>query len=149
MSSPANVAGLIPELAREGGWSQLIELVRLKNGWQQVVGATVAAHSMPERIQNGRLTVVVDSSPWLTQLGFFKEKMIAESNRMLGLERVFEVFLVVGRVTGKAAPRRPPQPVPLPPEAESLVNSMVGEVDDAEVRDALRSLVLLDLRQKR
>ncbi len=141
------VGALLPALAREGGWSQLIELARLKTAWDQVVGATVAAHCTPERIQNGRLTVVVDGSSWLTQLGFFKEKMLLQSNRMLRTDRIYEIFLVVGRVPKKKAKPVPPEPVALPPEAEALVDSMVGEVADEDVRNALRSLVLNDLRR--
>ncbi|MBI5136777.1 MAG: DUF721 domain-containing protein [Nitrospirae bacterium] len=145
---PEPISKLLPELARAAGWATLVELAQLRAAWPRVVGATVAAHSAPERLQNGRLTVTVDSSPWLTQLGFFKQKMQAQSNAVLGAERVTEVFLVVGRVGG-GAPREKRPERPVSPAADAAVERMVAEVADPEVRDALRALVLRDLRQGR
>jgi hypothetical protein len=142
------VGALLPALARAAGWGAVMELATLKAEWSNIMGKAVAIHCSPERLQRGRLTVVVDSSPWLTQLGFFKADMQAKVNTALGVERVSEVFLVVGRVEAKIAS----QPVPERPLSDAEIDAVeqsVADLEDENVRESLRHLMLSDLRRER
>lgn len=142
------VGDLLPGLAEKGGWGALVELSRLQAQWPQVVGEQVAAHTAPERIQHGRLTVLVDSSAWLMQLSFYKADIHRKVNAHLGSERVSEVFLKVGRTrVGEGPARRAADPPPTP-EALETVEGWVAGVPDEEVREALRRLLLRDLRRQ-
>ena len=50
--------------------------------WERVVGADVAAHSKPVKLDNGELTVEAESTAWATQLRLLSRKLlkgIAES----------------------------------------------------------------------
>jgi predicted nucleic acid-binding Zn ribbon protein len=142
------VADLLPALAEKGGWGALVELSRLQAAWPRVVGEQVGAHTLPEPIQGGRLTVLVDSSAWLMQLSFFKADIHRKVNAHLGSERVSEVFLKVGR-TRREAPVRGRAADP-PPTAEALktVEGWVSEVPDEAVREALKRLLLRDLHRQ-
>jgi hypothetical protein len=143
------VGDLLPGLAERGGWGALVEMSRLQARWPEVVGEMVAAHTAPERIARGRLTVRVDSSAWLMQLSFFKADIHRKVNAFLGEERVQEVFLQVGRTRPEAASRRRVPEVPVAPEAARVVEEELRAVPDPAVRDALRSLRLRDLRTGR
>jgi len=143
------VGDLLPDLARRGGWGALVELCRLQAAWPDVVGEAVAAHTAPERIGPERLTVRVDSSAWLMQLSFFKAEIVRKANGILGEGRVREVFLQVGRVDPAPGPRRRRPETPLAPEAVRAVEAQVAPVPDAAVREALKTLLLKDLRRGR
>ena len=142
------VGDLLPKLAREAGWGAVMELATLKAEWPKLMGKAVAAHCVPDRLQRGRLTVVVDGSPWLTQLGFFKADMQAKANQALGVERVSEVFLVVGRVKASVAPK-PVAERPLSDAEIEAVDQSISDLEDENVRESLRHLMLSDLRRER
>jgi predicted nucleic acid-binding Zn ribbon protein len=141
------VGDLLPELAEKGGWGALVELSRLQARWAEVVGEQIAAHTAPERIQHGRLTVLVDSSAWLMQLSFYKADIHRKVNAHLGGERVSEVFLKVGRTHRSAGPEKRAADPPPSPETVATVEGWVAEVPDDAVRDALKRLLLRDLRR--
>lgn len=140
------VGDLLPELAEKGGWGALVELSRLQAHWPEVVGEQVAAHTAPESLQRGRLAVRVDSSAWLMQLSFFKADIHQKVNAHLGADRVSEVFLKVGRVHRGGPAKKTADPPP-GPETVATVEGWVAGVPDEAVREALRRLLLRDLRR--
>lgn len=139
------VGDLLPGLAERGGWGGVVELCRLQAEWPRLMGRTLADHAAPERIAHGRLTVVVDSSPWLVQLSFFKADILRKVNGLLGEGRVSEVFLQVGRLrSAEKVPRKRAMPA-ADPEALRAVDALVAPVPEGEAREALRRLLLRDL----
>jgi len=145
---PVRVADLLPDLAERGGWGQVMDLCRLRAAWGDLVGSAVAAHSHPEKIGRGRLTVTVDNSAWLMQLSFYRDEMRGKAVGLLGADKVSDVFLKVGRIP-RPQTRSRGAPVPPPPGAAKDVEACVAGVDDPEVRAALRSLLLADLSRSR
>jgi len=149
MPIPVPAGELIIPLAEAGGWSQVMQLVRLKSAWGELMGDAIGSHSTPERIGHGRLTVRVDSSPWLAQLGFFKDEMQRRVNGYFGESLVAEVFLMVGRPEPKRQAPKPPRSRPVSQADLDRVEELVGELADPEVRQAMRHLLLRDLRRGR
>lgn len=146
---PVPVGELLPAVAEAGGWGTLLEISRLRARWSEVVGEAVATHSVPEKLVHGRLTVLVDSSPWLVQLGFFKDDIRRKANRLLS-GGVAEVFLMVGKVPDSTPHRAAPMPDrPVAESDRKEVEDCLAEVGDEEVREALRSLLLSGLRRGR
>jgi len=145
---PVRVGDLLPAFAERGGWGQVMDLCRLRAAWGDLVGPAVAAHSHPEQIGRGRLTVTVDNSAWLMQLSFYRDEMREKVAGLLGGDKVAEVFLKVGRIPREGTSRRA-APVPPPPGAAREVEACVAQVEDPEVKDALRSLLLADLSRSR
>ena len=50
--------------------------------WEELVGSTIAAHTRPVRMQDGRLVVVTGDPAWAAQLGWLESdllKRIAEA----------------------------------------------------------------------
>ena len=57
--------------------------------WPELVGPGVAAHARPGRLENGRLTVFVDSSVWLNELQRYSGPLLTERVRkLLGADKV-------------------------------------------------------------
>jgi len=137
-----------------GPLAPLMEVARLKTIWPQVVGKPIAAHSTPAKLASGRLTVLVDSSPWLSQLTFFSATIRDQVNQRLGDERVKEVSFMVGSEARSGAgvvPKKRHRPPEHPVTDEDLqhVESWLETVPDETVRDTLRELMLTDLRRGR
>jgi hypothetical protein len=53
-------------------------------GWADIVGEAVSRHCWPIRISNDSLLVGVDSSVWMAQLSYYKERIIERFNSKHG-----------------------------------------------------------------
>jgi Dna[CI] antecedent, DciA len=73
----------------------------LASRWLDAVGATVAAHASPVRIDGTRLVVVVDDPAWATQLRYLDAELRARLERVLGPGAVQTIDVVVRRERGR------------------------------------------------
>ena len=71
--------------------------------WAQIVGADLAAHTKPESLTDGELTVTADSTAWATQLRLLAGQLVHRLNVELGDGAVRRV-----KVRGPASAQRRP-----------------------------------------
>lgn len=64
--------------------------------WPKAVGANVATHAQPLRLEAGTLTVIVDSAPWHHQLRFMEAAIVSKLNAELGASVVRKLRFRVG-----------------------------------------------------
>ena len=69
--------------------------IDLTERWTEAVGETIAAHALPERLDAGRLTVVVDDPAWATELRYHSNRILAALNAESGVSTVSELRLRV------------------------------------------------------
>ena len=81
---PQPVGSAVDELVGERGWSQALAVGGVEGRWEQIVGADVAAHCLPEQFEAGRLTVRADSTSWATQVRLLAPTLLARLNDDLG-----------------------------------------------------------------
>ncbi len=86
--------------------------------WDDAVGATVAAHVRPVRLDDGVLTVEADEPAWATQVKFLSGTIMERLAEVAGV-RVERVEVRVARGAGRGE-RRSPTPVVDPPDAPTL-----------------------------
>ena len=127
---------------------------KLRREWRWAAGSQVARHSEPDRLQNGTLTVRVDSSVWMNQLVHLQPRILARLQERLppdvlrGLR--FKQARLRGNPLGGLGPKPPPSPLPPPlPEEERLVQERVAAVTDPDLKKALASLFRTHLIRKR
>lgn len=65
-----------------------LRMGRLETDWSQVMGAAVAAHTRPGRLNGDELIVFVDSSVWLSELHRSKARMLANLQKAFGKNRI-------------------------------------------------------------
>lgn len=53
--------------------------------WEEIVGANVAAHARPVKLEDGRLVVEVDDPVWATQLRFLEADLVTRLADIGGL----------------------------------------------------------------
>ncbi len=94
------IAGLID--AR--GWRLAAAAGSVFGRWEQIVGPELAAHTGPDGLADGVLTVTADSTAWATQVRLLAAVLVRRLNAELGDGAVRRV-----KVRGPAAPRQPGQ----------------------------------------
>jgi predicted nucleic acid-binding Zn ribbon protein len=104
---PQPLGAEIERLVAEAGWRPTMPAATLMGAWDRLVGAEVAAHCRPERLVDGELVLVAESTAWATQLRLLARPLLARLAAELGAG-VVERIRVNGPVTPNWAhgPRR-------------------------------------------
>jgi predicted nucleic acid-binding Zn ribbon protein len=103
VTDPQPLAEAIGGLLDDEGWTLAAATGSVFGRWAQIVGGDLAAHTTPERLTDGELTVVADSTAWATQLRLLSGQLIKRLNAELGEGSVLRVR-VVGPVTTARQP---------------------------------------------
>jgi predicted nucleic acid-binding Zn ribbon protein len=94
--------------ARDGlltaeGWTLAAATGSVFGRWAQIVGSDLAAHTSPESLSDGELTVAADSTAWATQVRLLAAQLVRRLNAELGDGTVVRVT-VTGPVTSTRKP---------------------------------------------
>jgi hypothetical protein len=128
---------------------------RIAVEWEQLVGARVAANSVPDGIRSGSLVIKVASSAWLHQLSMMRASLLTSLLDALGPPALFsDIRLVLGNgtLTGRAVPESKRTVVPtlkLPPitlTAAAQIIDEVDSIDDVELRSLIGAIRLKHAR---
>ena len=100
---PQPLTAAIEGLIGDQGWTLAAATGSVFGRWAEIVGPELAAHTTPESLTDGELTVAADSTAWATQLRLLAAQLVRRLNVELGDGSVQRVK-VRGPVT---AARRP------------------------------------------
>lgn len=75
------------EVAGKLGLDSPVAMASVIRGWEEAVGAQVAAHARPRALRGGILTVTVDAAAWATSLTFLEDVVLDRLEAVAG-ERV-------------------------------------------------------------
>ena len=129
--------------------SRRLEDYALWTVWDDTVGPAIARNARPERLRNGTLVVRVRAAAWMQQLHYMKDIMLEKLNRRLGHEVISNVFFVVGEVTVEPPRKDPADTVEhTAVDTTRLPEQALADIDDPELRDSLRSLLLNHLKSR-
>ena len=98
---PLSLGAAIGRLLDAEGWALAVATGSVFGRWAEIVGSDLAAHTTPEGLAEGELTVAADSTAWATQVRLLAAQLVLRLNRELGDGTVLRV-----RVHGPAAPGR-------------------------------------------
>jgi predicted nucleic acid-binding Zn ribbon protein len=100
---PQPLGTAISGLLATEGWELAAATGSVFGRWAQIVGADLAAHTTPESLSDGELTVTADSTAWATQLRLLAAQLVRRLNSELGDGAVLRVR-VRGPVTSARRP---------------------------------------------
>ena len=89
-------------LLRDQGWQAQAAVGSVFGRWPEIVGAEMAAHTKPDRLDGDELVVIADSTAWATQVRWLAKDLIRTLNAELGSGTVAAV-----KIRGPEQPRRP------------------------------------------
>ena len=96
---PASLASSVDDLVRDRSWQQTLRAAGLEARWTQIVGAEIAGHCRPERLENGVLHCVAESTAWATQIRLLSPQLLGRLAADLGPDVVRRL-----QVRGPTAP---------------------------------------------
>jgi predicted nucleic acid-binding Zn ribbon protein len=100
---PQPLGAAINGLLDAEGWSLAAATGSVFGRWAQIVGSDLAAHTTPETLSDGELTVSADSTAWATQVRLLAAQLVRRLNSELGDGTVVRVK-VKGPVTSTRKP---------------------------------------------
>ena len=87
------LSALLREHGLEGaavGWKAVAD-------WPAVAGPRLSKHTKAASFRDGILTIEVEGSAWMHELGFLKRELVRRVNQHLGTEAVRDVRFVLAR----------------------------------------------------
>jgi predicted nucleic acid-binding Zn ribbon protein len=102
-ADPQPLAAALESLLDAEGWGLAAATGSVFGRWAQIVGADLAAHTTPESLSDGELTVTADSTAWATQVRLLAAQLVRRLNTELGDGTVRRV-----RVRGPVTSTRKP-----------------------------------------
>jgi predicted nucleic acid-binding Zn ribbon protein len=96
---PSAWGDAVGELVKDRSWSRTLTAAGLLPRWEQIVGADIAAHCRPERLEAGELLCVAESTAWATQLRLMSAQVLARIAAEVGPDIVSKLA-----VRGPTAP---------------------------------------------
>ncbi|MDR1441236.1 MAG: DUF721 domain-containing protein [Bifidobacteriaceae bacterium] len=95
---------LVEELIAIEGWEADASVGGLLANWAEIVGPQVAAHCQVVGLEDGRLTVKADSSPWAAEIRLLTPQLRAAIDKHVGSGLVASITVLGPEA--KAGPRR-------------------------------------------
>jgi len=96
---PQPFGKLLDKLVTSRGWTRPAAEATVFGDWPRVVGADVAAHCRPVKLDNGELTIEAESTAWATQLRLLAARLLAGIAAQVGHNVVVKLH-----IHGPAAP---------------------------------------------
>ena len=146
MRRPAAISNLLGEVLRGTPVEKRLDEGRIWLVWEQAVGSRIASHAVPAAFRDGTLTLTVDSAPWMQQLNYLKQELIAKVNGELREEMVKEIQMKAGRVKVPAPPAAPwvQKRRQLTVEELAWIAEQSDSVSDPELRAVFERLIRKD-----
>jgi predicted nucleic acid-binding Zn ribbon protein len=92
-----SLARILPGLMRELGLEESAAGWRAVSEWPALAGERVARRARATGFRDGVLTVEVEGSAWMHELGFLKRELVRRANEHIGVPVVREVRFVLAR----------------------------------------------------
>jgi predicted nucleic acid-binding Zn ribbon protein len=96
---PAGLGDSVAELVAERRWDHDLRAAGILARWDALVGAEIARHCRPDRLEDGVLTCVAESTAWATQIRLMSGQLVQRLRADLG-----EGVVITLRVHGPSAP---------------------------------------------
>lgn len=81
---PQPFGAILDRLVKARGWQRPTAEATVFGAWERVVGADVAAHSRPVKLEDGQLTVEAESTAWATQLRLLAPSLLRQIAATVG-----------------------------------------------------------------
>jgi predicted nucleic acid-binding Zn ribbon protein len=77
---PENLQDVLNQLISKLGWQEKSDLVNIIKQWDEIVGEKFSEVSVPHKLNEGSLTINVESSVWRSELFYRREQIIQKIN---------------------------------------------------------------------
>ena len=117
--------------------------------WQQAVGAKIAEHACPDRIQNNVLFVNVSSSVWMQELHFLRENILEKINKNIPSGKIKDIRFCSGALRRPEHTKHSPPLPQLDNSEKKKVENEGLQIKDQAVRSSFEGLMAAYLKNRK
>lgn len=92
------IARVLDRIIKQYGMRAKMVEYHLSQRWTEIVGEKIACHTMPSHIKYRKLCVLVDSSVWMQELAFLKDRIIEQINKVTGTKLVNDIYFKIAQI---------------------------------------------------
>jgi predicted nucleic acid-binding Zn ribbon protein len=141
VSRPIEISRLLSGVIENKKWRSKLELHRVFELWQSIVGQEIAAVAQPSLIRGHVLWVKVAESIWMQQLHLQKMLLLEKINNQLHEEKISDIHF---QLNSSLSP--PPvshveksKPLLLNKKEEQAFDKLISSLENEELRASLKS----------
>jgi predicted nucleic acid-binding Zn ribbon protein len=90
---PQPFGELLSKLIKARGWQRPAAEARIFGAWEVLVGADLASHCRPVKLDGGELTIEAESTAWATQLRGLGARLLSRINAEIGRDVVRRIHV--------------------------------------------------------
>lgn len=87
------VSGVLQDLISELGGTQELQVTRVLNDWEEIVGRSVAEHCKPVEITDQKLVVQTESTAWMSNLRLMTPQILGNIAQHIGAGLITELHV--------------------------------------------------------
>jgi predicted nucleic acid-binding Zn ribbon protein len=81
---PATIGAAVDDLVHDRQWESTLRSAGILTRWDRIVGAEIAEHCRPVRLEAGKLSCVAESTAWATQIRLLTSTLLDRIAAELG-----------------------------------------------------------------
>jgi predicted nucleic acid-binding Zn ribbon protein len=142
VSRPTEIRQLLSGVIENKNWRSKLELHRVFELWQSIVGQEIAAVAQPSLIRGHVLWVKVAESIWMQQLHLQKMLLLEKINKQLHEEKFSDIhFQLNSSLSPPPVPHvEKSKPVLLNKKEEQAFDKLISSLENEDLRASLKSL---------
>lgn len=136
------IGRLLSGVAEDKKWRSKLELHRVFELWQAIVGPEIAAVAQPSLIRGHILWIKVTDSMWMQQLHLQKLLLLEKINKQLHDEKFSDIhFQLDSTLSPPPTPHiEKPKVVLLDKKEEHEFDRLISSLKNGDLRESLKSL---------
>lgn len=122
---------------------------KLSRWWSEIVGEKIAGHTMPSHIKYRKLCVLVDSSAWMQELTFLKDRIIEQINKITGNKLINDIYFRIAQIEPSTtqvpdldAQESKRKGKNLTEEEKLLIEEYIRPIKDPDLKDQVKKTII-------
>ncbi|KKK76350.1 hypothetical protein LCGC14_2864560 [marine sediment metagenome] len=143
---PRRIRRILNTILRRLGLEKRIKECAILSFWNDAVGESIASHTKPVKVYDGRMTVLVESSSWTQELTFLKSGIMERLNSTIGKKVIKDIYFKIGEIK-KSFPEEKKEKtidfesVKLDKEKREKIEESLEKIEDPEIREILKNFL--------
>lgn len=143
---PKRIRRILNATLRKLGLEKRIKECAILSFWNEAVGESIALHTKPIKVYDGRLTVLVESSSWTQELTFLKSGIMEKLNSTIGKEVIKDIYFKIGEIK-KSFPEEKKEKtidlesVKLDKGKRRKIEESLEKIEDPEIKKILKDFL--------
>ncbi|MBA7703692.1 hypothetical protein ES703_112485 [subsurface metagenome] len=143
---PKRIRRILNATLRKLGLEKRIKECAILSFWNEAVGESIASHTKPIKVYDGRMTVLVESSSWTQELTFLKSGIMERLNSTIGKEVIKDIYFKIGEIK-KSFPEEKKEKaidlesVKLDKGKRRKIEESLEKIEDPEIKKILKNFL--------